>query len=125
MDLIIGGAFQGKRNFVKKKYRFAQEEIFTCSPQGEPDFSAPCIEGLEAFTFLCVQSGKDAVESFKTHRNEWENSVLICQDIFCGVVPMEAQDRAWREETGRLCRYLAGEAKQVYRLFCGLEQQLK
>ena len=125
MDLIIGGAFHGKRDFAKRKYHLTNEQVFTCTAQGEPDFSVPCIAGLEEFVFYCVESGKDAVAIIKAHHAAWENSVLICNDIFCGVVPMEAENRAWREETGRLCAYLAGEAKEVYRLFCGLEQRLK
>ena len=52
-------------------------------------------------------------------------SFLICCDIFCGVVPMGADMRAWRDMTGRLCAYLSGEAQGVFRLFCGLEQKLK
>lgn len=125
MNLIIGGAFQGKRDFAKRKYHLTDEQVFTCTAQGEADFSAPCIAGLEEFVFYCVRHGKDAVAFFETHRAAWQNSVLICGDISCGVVPMEAENRAWREETGRLCAYLAGEAQQVYRIFCGLEQRLK
>jgi len=40
-------------------------------------------------------------------------------------VPMEAETRAWRQKTGRLANYLSKEAKQVSRIFCGLEQRLK
>jgi adenosyl cobinamide kinase/adenosyl cobinamide phosphate guanylyltransferase len=50
---------------------------------------------------------------------------LILQDIFCGVVPMGAENRAWRQRTGRLAQYLSKEATQVSRIFCGLEQRLK
>ena len=50
---------------------------------------------------------------------------LICRDIFCGVVPMGAENRAWRQKTGRLCQYLSREAEQVSRIFCGLEQRMK
>ena len=51
--------------------------------------------------------------------------ILIMQDIFCGVVPMGAENRAWRQRTGRLSQYLSKEANQVSRIFCGLEQRLK
>ena len=67
----------------------------------------------------------DALDSFKKHRSEWINSILICQDIFCGVVPLGADMRAWRDMTGRLCAYLSSEAESVTRMFCGLEQRLK
>jgi adenosyl cobinamide kinase/adenosyl cobinamide phosphate guanylyltransferase len=38
---------------------------------------------------------------------------------------MDAEDRAWRQRTGRLAQYLSREATQVSRIFCGLEQRLK
>lgn len=124
MKLIIGGAYQGKRAFAQAAFGLGDADIFTC--EGEHlDFSAPCINKLEEFTLACVQAGKDPVEVFRCHEAEWRDSVLICQDIFCGVVPLEAELRQWRQETGRLCQYLTKNASQVSRIFCGLEQRLK
>lgn len=125
MDFIIGGAYQGKLTFVKNEYGMKDEEIFTCTENGSIDFTARCVRHIEDFTLWCVKNGEDPVAYFKDHKTEWQNSVLICRDIFCGVVPMEAEMRAWREQTGRLCAYLSCEAQNVYRIFCGLEQQLK
>ena len=125
MEFITGGAFQGKCAFATQHYAFSHEQIFCCTQEGNIDFSAACIAQLEAYTWYCVKTGTDAVATFQAHRNEWENSVLICDDICCGVVPMQAQNRQWREETGRLCAYLCAEATRVYRIFCGLEQCLK
>ena len=51
--------------------------------------------------------------------------IFICEDIFCGVVPLGADMRAWREMTGRMCSFLSSEAENVTRVFCGLEQVLK
>ena len=52
-------------------------------------------------------------------------AVVLCDDISCGVVPLEAEERAWREATGRCLLLLTGEAQRVVRLFCGLESVLK
>ena len=125
MDLIIGGAYQGKRELAKRKYGFSDADIYTCGEESGIVFGARCIEKIEEFTLKCVREGQDAVEIFKEHRSEWQDSVLICQDIFCGVVPIGADMRAWRESTGRLCAFLSGEAANVFRVFCGLEQRLK
>ncbi len=125
MNFIIGGAYQGKLEYARKNYSVAEDEIFTCTEENGIVFHARCINKIEEFTLWCVRSGKDAVEIFKAHRSEWADSVLICQDIFCGVVPMGADMRAWREMTGRLCAYLSAEAETVTRMFCGLEQRLK
>ena len=124
MKLIIGGAYQGKRDFAKAAFSLTESDIFTCTGE-EIDFSAPCIDKIEEFTLGCVKAGKDPVALFQQYKDKWKNSVLICQDIFCGVVPTDATLRQWRQETGRLCQYLTKNADSVSRIFCGLEQKLK
>lgn len=124
MDLIIGGAFQGKTEFALKRFGLSREKIFTCTGTNV-DFSKPCISGLAEFTYACVKEEIDPVNFFREHRELWENSVLILEDISAGVVPMEAELRLWREKNGRLGQYLTGEAQGVYRVFCGLGQKLK
>lgn len=124
MEFITGGAYQGKLTFAKKKYGFGPEQIFPCT-QDRIDFSYPCVTHIEEFAYGCVLRGTDPIAYFEAHRAEWAASVLICRDIFCGLVPMDATQRAWREATGRLCQYLTREAGGVSRIFCGLEQRLK
>ena len=123
MVFIIGGAYQGKLTYAKAAFHLSSEDIFTCTGT-EIDFRKRCIRSIEEFTYACVQEKLDAVAYFAAHRAEWEHSILICRDIFCGVVPLGEDNRAWRQETGRLCRYLSAEAVQVIRIFCGLEQRL-
>jgi len=120
MILIIGGAYQGKLTFAKEAFDLAEGDIHVCSA-GNMDFSKRCIYALEEFTW----GHPDPVGYFREHRAEWEDSILILRDVFCGVVPMDPQTRLWRQNTGRLAQYLSREAKQVSRIFCGLEQRLK
>lgn len=120
MILIIGGAYQGKLDYAKSAFNISDEDVFTCNG-GEIDFSKRCIYKIEEFT--CGYP--DPIGYFKLHREEWQNSILVLQDIFCGVVPMGAETRAWRQNTGQLAQYLSKEATQVSRIFCGLEQRLK
>ena len=125
MEFIIGGAYQGKLDNALKKYNLTENEIFTCTEENGIEFGARYIYKIEEFTLWCVRNGRDATEIFKENRNKWADSVLICQDIFCGVVPLGADMRAWRDMTGRLCAYLSEEAASVTRMFCGLPQRLK
>ena len=125
MHFIIGGAYQGKLNCARNKFDVQDNEIFTCTEESGIEFGARCINKIEEFTLWCVRNGKDATEIFKENRGKWADSVLICMDIFCGVVPLGADMRAWRDMTGRLCAYLSSEADSVTRMFCGLEQRLK
>lgn len=120
MILIIGGAYQGKLDFAKEHFSLGEAEVFTCT-RGEIDFSKRCIRKIEVF----AGENEDPVAYFQNHREQWQDSILILEDIFCGIVPMGADNRAWRQKTGRLCQYLAGQAQQVSRIFCGLEQRLK
>lgn len=124
MILIIGGAYQGKLDFAKKTCSITEEDVYACASP-EIDFSRRCIDHIEEFAYACVKKGIEPKEYFQAHSEQWQDSVLICQDIFCGVVPMDPDQREWRQATGRLCQYLAGEARQVSRIFCGLEQRLK
>ena len=123
MILIIGGAYQGKLDFARRTFGLGPEDIFTCAG-GEIDFSRRCVDHLERFVRACGEPGA-AEAYFQARREAWRDSILICEDMSCGVVPLGADMRLWREEMGRLCGYLAARADRVSRLFCGLEQRLK
>ena len=125
MDLIIGGAYQGKLEYARKRYGFDDNEIYTCTEAEGISFDRKCIYRSEEFAMWCVRNVIDAVDFLEEHRAEWKDCVFICEDIFCGVVPMGADMRAWREMTGRMCSYLSSNAEHVMRVFCGLEQVLK
>ena len=124
MIFIIGGAYQGKRAFARETFSLTEDDIFTCTDRGI-NFGCRCVDRLEEYVFACVQDGIDPLAVFEADPAAWADSILICRDISCGVVPLSAQERAWRNETGRLCQYLAARADRVSRLFCGLEQRLK
>ena len=38
MELIIGGAFQGKTAFAKENFNISDEEIFVCDKDSAPEF---------------------------------------------------------------------------------------
>ena len=120
MILIIGGAYQGKLDYAKGTFGITDADVAICGAE-DIDFSKRCIYKIEEFTY----HHPDPIGYFQAHREQWQNSILILQDIFCGVVPMGAENRAWRQRTGRLAQYLSKEAEQVSRIFCGLEQRLK
>ena len=132
MDFVIGGAHQGKLDFARIRFDVSDDDIFECEYNSENtdisseiDFSRRCIHHTEKFALWCVKNGFEAKDYFEAHKQAWKDSVIICEDIFCGVVPIDADMRAWREMSGRLCTYLTREADSVTRIFCGLEQKLK
>jgi len=125
MHLIIGGAFQGKTDWAKARFSLNDADILDCSEETIPDFSANCITHLERFALCCLRQGQEPKAVLLQNKDRWKNSVLICDDISCGVVPLDAETRAWREACGRMLSALSVEAETVTRIFCGLPQRLK
>lgn len=122
MVLIIGGAYQGKTEYAKKTYSLQDADIFTCENM-DIDPNARVIRHLERFALACVRAGKEPAEVLNAI--DLSDKILICEDISCGVVPMDAVEREWREAVGRMNAMLAAKAARVTRLFCGLPLELK
>lgn len=122
MVLIIGGAYQGKTEYAKKTYSLQDADIFTCENM-DIDPNARAIRHLERFALACVRAGKEPAEVLNAI--DLSDKILICEDISCGVVPMDAVEREWREAVGRMNAMLAAKAERVTRLFCGLPLELK
>lgn len=125
MELIFGGAYQGKLEYAKKIYQITEEDVFTCNKTAALDFSKRAINCLEEFTFACVKQGIEAKEYLHANRHLLENKIIIGMDISQGVVPMDRDLRVWREMNGRALIYLSGEAENVIRIFCGLSHKIK
>lgn len=122
MDLIIGGAYQGKTDYAKEKFALTDGEIAVCETQ-TPDLTARCLCHLERFALACVKAGKEPAQVLAGC--DLQGKVLICDDISCGVVPIDAETREWREAVGRMTAALAARADTVTRVFCGLPLVLK
>lgn len=125
MELIIGGAFQGKTEYAKKNMSIPDAEIFICEKDNAPDFCKKCISHIERFSFWCVEHGIEPADYFFEHAGNIENKIIISDDISCGVVPIDKTERAWREANGRLLIKISEKAEHVTRIFCGLSQRLK
>ena len=51
--------------------------------------------------------------------------VIVTNELGCGIVPMDAGDRKWREQCGRICTKIAEYSEEVYRVICGIACRLK
>ncbi|MBQ2862253.1 MAG: bifunctional adenosylcobinamide kinase/adenosylcobinamide-phosphate guanylyltransferase [Oscillospiraceae bacterium] len=125
MELIIGGAFQGKTAFAKENFDIFDADIFVCEKNSAPEFDKKCISHIEKFSFWCIEHGIEPADYFFEHAENIEEKIIISDDISCGVVPINKTERAWREANGRLLIKLSKESEHVTRIFCGLSQRLK
>ena len=116
MDLIIGGAFQGKLSYALKRYGLTEKDVCDLAVQDpEPGYS--CYWHLEA-----LSRRNHDIEPFLPL---FEQAVVVARQVNGGIVPMDGTERAWREVHGTLVQRLAREAAHVTRVLCGLTEVLK
>ena len=51
--------------------------------------------------------------------------IILCDEIGCGLVPVDAFEREYREAAGRVCVELAEHARRVDRVVCGIGMRMK
>ena len=112
MILIIGGFAQGKLHYVEQHY-----------VQREDRQEVPVLDG----TYIREQlrQGTDPEAMIANFYKEYPDCILICDEIGNGIVPMEAEERTYRECTGRILEGLAAQADEVVRVVCGIGQKIK
>ena len=126
MELVFGGAYQGRLEYAKTEYNLSDDDIFFCSEdKAEIDLSKPAVYCIEKFLLACIRAGLDPAEKFADIYDALADKIVICTDISQGIVPIDRQLRAWREETGRAMVKMAEDAQSVTRIFAGLPLVLK
>ena len=123
MILIFGGAYQGKTEYAIRE--FGLSAVCDLTDGGEPDFTKEIITGIDAFAGRLTAGGENPSEYFASRCELWKDKVLVATDTSQGVVPIDKEVRVAREANGRLLTYLAGEAEQVHRVFCGIGKRIK
>lgn len=126
MILIIGGAFQGKKEYAKKTFGLKEEEVADGACCGEEElYQAKAVLHLHEFVRRSLKEGRDIGGMAERILQKNPSVILLCNELGSGVVPVEAFDREWREATGRLCCRLAAEAEEVHRVVCGIGMVIK
>ena len=104
MVLLVGGAYQGKAALAKRLY---------------PDL--PLAQNLHARVREELAAGRDPMALLDSLRGH----VITCDEVGCGVVPLDRADEDSRETVGRLCCAIADEADAVVRVMAGVPQWIK
>lgn len=128
MYLVTGGAFQGKLDYALGQTKLTRECFIDGKTADQEDiFHAEGIFDFHLYVKRFLTScGQKELEAFAQRLHE-ENPglVIITDEIGCGVVPLDKEDRRCRECTGRVCTALAERAERVDRVVCGIGQVLK
>lgn len=124
MKMIIGGAYQGKYEYVRQKFKIKdwidgstckEEEVFKC-------------EGINYFHEYIrrqMQEGKSVEHLAEEIIDKNPNLLIISNEVGYGVVPVGKFEREYREKVGRICTQLAEYSTQVHRVVCGIGTVIK
>lgn len=152
MRLVIGGAYQGKKEYVKRQYYIEETEIWGGDyPVAEGDWK--CIIGLhniaknmipelskgndecmdnhtaEQKAELTKRTVEELSEDVLRYIRRWIDNcpdiILVCDEVGGGIVPIEKAERDYRECVGRVLCELAKDADTVERIHCGIGQTIK
>ena len=110
MELDIGGYKQEKLKYVLTKYPDAENRVYN---------------GLHLWIREMLQEGQDAESEVIRYIEENPDCILICDEIGNGIVPVDAFERMYREQVGRILIEVAKRADRVERVICGLGQRIK
>ena len=113
MVLILGARGAGKTDYVRS-LGFADADFGTEIGDGRPVLAA--LEDLVR---------RDPERADALFPALCEKECVICQEVGSGVIPLNREDRRYRDAVGRLCVRLAREATAVVRVVAGIPVVLK
>lgn len=132
MILIIGGFCQGKTEYLKTlpEYRRLEEEggAPACADGEngslEEVFTCPVI--LRFHNYVKLLSDETRIrEMIDRIMTENPNAIITMDEVGYGIVPINPEDRIYRELVGVAGQRLAKEASQVHRVVCGIGSRIK
>lgn len=124
MKMIIGGAFQGKKELAEAKY---PDITWVRGEEADLETLLRAEGVLEFHEFIRkeLKEGREVGDlAGKLIRNNPE-IILVSDEVGYGVVPIDAFDRKYREAVGRVCTELADFSEKVTRVVCGIGTVIK
>jgi len=126
MILIFGGVYQGKLAYALERFNLTEGYVYRCD---NDDAVMPkdkkIIYEIDKWILALLKNDMDIESAIKQFISCNKDVIIICNDISCGVVPVDILLRKWREATGRILAMLSQESEEVVRLFCGIPTRIK
>lgn len=127
MRLYIGAQGAGKLKAACRD-RGREEIIIKKGESGEWEGKVDIFDGLHLFIKIRMEKEdqyEEILEKIQKMISENPEIFILCDEIGCGVVPVDRFEREWREITGRVLCELTAQARQVNRVFYGIVQKIK
>lgn len=126
MWLISGGSYQGKLLYGLSLTGIRTKDVAEggeCSL--EEMMEKPMVNHFHLWIDRMLKEGSDIHALLDRILYSNPDIIILVDELGCGIVPMDAYDRNYRETTGRICCRLAKEAKEVHRVICGIGTVIK
>lgn len=124
MHFIFGGRCMGKLDYATGLV--GDPKICDLSRCGaEEMYRADIVSGVHLLVKKFVEDGLKPEEYFVENMPRLAGKIIIGDEVGAGIVPVDAFERAWRDETGRVYQLLAAHAQNVTRVWAGIPQALK
>lgn len=126
MRLILGGAHQNKLAYVLAVENITLQQVVRGEKCALEDVkNSKILYGFHLLVRRILQQGGDPAAFLEELLRDNPEIIIITDETGCGIVPIDAFEREWREVTGRLCCILAQRASRVERVFCGIATVIK
>jgi adenosyl cobinamide kinase/adenosyl cobinamide phosphate guanylyltransferase len=110
MELYVGGRAQGKTEYVTSTHPGQESRIW---------------DEFHLWVWQELQDGKNPEKDIAEFLEQNPDTIIICDEIGNGIVPMDAFEREYRERLGRILITIAAKADRVERVICGIGQRIK
>jgi len=126
MILIFGGVYQGKLAYALDRFKLTESDVYQCKID---DVNTPenrkIIYEIDKWILALIKKDIDVEEAMRQFIDANRDKIVICNDISCGVVPLDPVLRKWREAVGKSLAILSRTSDEVIRLFCAIPARIK
>lgn len=132
MHVFIGGAHNGKRDYVRKwleqqgtqNVQWFEGKLGDRYTHNSDTIQTIVVAGIEKWIAETELAEEEAI-AYVMEAVKGRDVIFILTDIGRGIVPMDADQRKLRDACGRLYQRLIAEADEVTRIWYGIAQTLK
>ena len=126
MILIFGGVYQGKLAYALQRFGANEADVYRCRDNSaEIPQNKKIIYEIDKWILALLKNEADVEQAMRQFIDRSRDAAVICNDISCGVVPLDPVLRKWREAVGRSLAALSQNSDEVIRMFCSIPARIK
>ncbi|MGG0656571.1 bifunctional adenosylcobinamide kinase/adenosylcobinamide-phosphate guanylyltransferase [Rummeliibacillus pycnus] len=132
MHVFIGGAYNGKHEYVRRwlqEQELIEVEWYVGQLPKAPTSKTVVISGLEEIIKPLLEQDEKLLATQIVEQlqllDKKHQIIIIASEIGRGIVPIDQQDRQLRDTLGRLYQQLFAVSDQVTRIWYGIAEKIK